>query len=204
MKSIRSVLLLLFISLIAFAASAQQAKLSKQTIMHRMQAIQQHRSGSNSEHFSMTQKSLYHHSSMITTATLGSISGTVMGLDPKAISTAYVEAFSADSSGGNYSKGLVFVVSDGSYQIDSLAAGNYYVFAWADSYVLKYFDNVLDMSEATTVAVQAGEITARIDFNMEKIIPGTGIISGKVWQEQDQQPIGQAQVSAFSLDNPYL
>jgi protocatechuate 3,4-dioxygenase beta subunit len=204
MRSFRTVLVLLFISLIAFEVSAQQAKLSKQTIMHRMQVIQKHRSGSFSEHFNITQKSPYHHSSTITTAMLGSISGTVMGLDSKAISTAYVEAFCADSSGGNYSKGLVFVAPDGFYQIDSLAAGNYYVFAWADGYVLKYYNNVLDMTEATQVAAKAGEITARIDFNMEKIIPGTGIISGKIWQEQDQQPIGQAQVSAFSVDNPYL
>ncbi len=204
MKSIRAAVVLFFVVLIAFAANAQQAKLSKQTIMHRLQAIQQHRSGSISKHFGMSQKSLYSHSSTITTMTLGSISGMVMGLDSKAITSAYVEAFSADSAGTNYSKGLAFVAPDGFYQIDSLAAGNYYVFAWADGYVLKYYDNVFDMTQATQVAVKAGEITARIDFKMEKIIPGTGIISGKVWNEQDQHPLGQASVSAFSLDNPYL
>ena len=95
MKSIRAVLALLFVYLIAFGASAQPAKLSKETIIHRQQAIQQYRSGSISKHFSLSQKLLYPHSSTITTAHLGSISGTVKGLDSKALSTAYVEAFSA-------------------------------------------------------------------------------------------------------------
>jgi len=137
---------------------------------------------------------------------VSSIAGTVSGLDETAITSAYVEAFTTDSlpaSGVSY-KGLAVVNPDGSYQIDSLTVGNYYVIAWADGYYLKYYNNVYDFEAATTVPVRAGAVTGSIDFNMEKIMPGTGSIAGSVIRQSDNAPITAATVVATSTEFPFL
>ncbi len=142
----------------------------------------------------------------VSSGAAGSIAGIVSGLDEAAIATAYVEAFTTDSlpaSGVSY-KGLAVVNPDGSYQIDSLTVGNYYVIAWADGYYLKYYDDVFDFQSAATVPVRAGAVTGNIDFNMEKIMPGTGSIAGRVIRQSDNAPITAATVVATSTESPFL
>ncbi len=136
---------------------------------------------------------------------VGGIAGTLYGLDEGVESTAFVEAFTADSIffGDVWSKGFALVNPDGSYQIDSLAVGNYYVVAWADGYWFKYYNNVIDFSQATTVSVTEGSVTTGVDFRMEKIFDGTGSISGTIVNAADGHPIYGAAVSAFSPDDPF-
>lgn len=197
---------LLLIGLVVVADSFSR-DLNQRAWQHRIQVLQQNQvMRSGSQPFQGTFRPGFQTGQSVVLTTPGSIAGKVFGLDEKAIAGAYVEAFYADSVSGDYgfSKGLAFVAPDGSYQIDSLAVGAYYVFAWADGYVLKYYPDALDLTRATRVEVRSGAITTGIDFNMEKIVPGTGSISGKVQMESDRTPIERAQVSAFSPDNPYL
>ncbi|MCI0493572.1 carboxypeptidase regulatory-like domain-containing protein, partial [candidate division KSB1 bacterium] len=100
-------------------------------------------------------------------------------------------------------KGMAIVDSNFTYQIDGLAAGNYYVCAWADGYVLKYYRDVIDFTQATAVPVTDGSITNDIDFNMEAIVPGTGSISGTVRRATDQTPIEWAIINVFSTTDPW-
>jgi protocatechuate 3,4-dioxygenase beta subunit len=138
-------------------------------------------------------------------ASYGSITGIVSGLDDSALNTAYVSAFPADSiiGGEILSKGWSSINPDGSYRMDSLLVGKYYVYAWADGYVFKYYDNALDIIQATTIPVEDGVTTDGINFRMERIPHGTGGISGTVTGEKDQQPIASATVSVFSSDAHY-
>jgi len=136
----------------------------------------------------------------------GAITGRLSGLDSLAWSSAWVEAVSTDSVGadGTVNKGISWVKDDGSYRIEGLATGSYYVFAWADGYVLKYYNDVLDMTQASKVDVAEGQVTEGIDFKMERIVPGAGSIAGRVVREKDGLPIPLAGVSVFSPDDPAI
>jgi len=134
----------------------------------------------------------------------GTIAGRLNGLMEYAIKTAWVVAWTADSSGGRGSAGLGTVDPNGDYKIADLAPGDYYLLAAADGYFPKFYKNVLDFSDATPVKVVEGSVTSGIDFDMEKIQSGTGSISGTVLRQSDAAPIKGAQVSVFSPDNPFL
>lgn len=134
----------------------------------------------------------------------GAIAGTVSGIQEDAIATAFVVAWTADSVISGGSTGFARVELDGSYIIDGLVPGDYYVLAAADGYLPKFYNNVLNFSEATTVPVTEGAVTKGIDFVMEKEQPGTGSLSGKVVRESDKAPIVRARVNVFSPDNPFL
>ncbi len=134
----------------------------------------------------------------------GSISGYVGGLDSNALSTAYVEAWTADSTATVWSKGLAIVNADFTYRIDSLAAGKYFVCAWADGYQLEYYPDADDFKRAIPVEVVDGQVTRNIDFKMEQIVRGTGCIRGRVLDAETQQPLTESIVSAYSPVNPML
>jgi protocatechuate 3,4-dioxygenase beta subunit len=134
----------------------------------------------------------------------GAITGRLNGIASDAIRTAWVVAWSAADDSGRGDAGIGVVGSTGDYRITDLPAGDYYVLAAAEGYLPKFYKNVLNFSEATTVKVEDGSTTEGIDFDMEKIQPGTASISGIVAQEADGAPIHRAQVTVFSPDNPFL
>lgn len=134
----------------------------------------------------------------------GSISGIVAGIDLAAIGNAAVYAWPADSVISDWTKGFAMVDSNFAYHIDSLSAGNYYVMAWAEGYMSQYYNNTDDPLLAKPVPVRENEITPNINFNLVKITPGTGSISGKVVSEKDHHPINQATVYVHSSDAPFF
>lgn len=100
------------------------------------------------------------------------------------------------------SKEFAYVNPDGSYLIEHLVPGNYYVIAQADSYETQYYSQAATFEQAKQVQVVASDTTTGIDFKLQKISPGTGVISGKVTNASGQ-PLANANVMAFSNDNPF-
>lgn len=137
----------------------------------------------------------------------GTITGTLFGIDDANIAAAAVVAWPSDAtrdSSGTVNAYFGRVDFDGTYRIENLAAGGYYVLALADGYLPKFYDNVTNFSAATTVQVVENEVTARIDFRMEKSPSGSGSIAGSVVNVKDGSPIPRANVSLFSMDSPFF
>ncbi len=139
----------------------------------------------------------------LTVTALGGIRGVVHGLDSADVGLVYVNAWT-DSipKEGYYYKGFAVVDSTFSYQIDSLAAGRYYVSIWAEGYANKYYPDVSDFSRARPVPVLEGQITDHINFTMEKLSPGTGRISGRVVDDAGH-PVFHAIVYVHASDEPF-
>jgi protocatechuate 3,4-dioxygenase beta subunit len=193
-------LILLFTGIqIILAASSQ---LNKQTLKHQLELIRSKQMLQNHPGIKAGKipQGIFKMNVSSTTGK-GSISGRVAGLDEKTRYTAYVEAFTADSIASEYCKGLAMVDSNYSYQIDSLAVGNYYVVAWAEGFEFIYYENASIPSKAKIVEVYENNVTTNIDIQMIKIVPGTGSISGVVLNEKDNQPIAEAYISVFSPDD---
>ena len=134
-------------------------------------------------------------------AVTGGIAGQVSGLTFPQHEGAYVMAWMNDSSRADYSVNYAKVEPDGSYRIESLPAGPYYLMAWADGFEPLYYDNVTNFSDAFTVDV--GEsVVENIDFDMIPIVAGTGAIVGAIRSDDDGRAVGGANVYAFDPDQP--
>jgi protocatechuate 3,4-dioxygenase beta subunit len=103
------------------------------------------------------------------------------------IAGARVEVRQAESYGWGYS---ATTVSDGSYAMFSLPAGDYVLRVIAPGYAREYYDNVTPSSEAEIVRVTAPHGTSGIDF---KLAEG-GSLSGHVHQSDGITPIAGAEV----------
>ncbi len=142
--------------------------------------------------------------------TTGSISGFVLGLDSVAVQTAYVEAIpilsivDRDTVFGPSHGGVSRVSPDDlSFSITGLAPGPYWVYACADGYTPEYYNGGGDFPEADTVHVEPDLDVSGIVFNLQKITPGTGGLSGFILDEADGAPIGDAWVTAVASWEPY-
>ena len=129
----------------------------------------------------------------------GAIAGRLSGLAHT--HGAYVMAWMEDSTRSDYVSAYAKVEPDGTYIVEGLASGAYYVIAWADGYEPMYYDNVTDFREAETVAVGESAVEG-VDFDMIKIVPGTGSISGTVRSDVDGSSVERADVYAFDPDYP--
>lgn len=111
----------------------------------------------------------------------GGISGLVSDPSSQPIEGAFVEALPLDNCCpfGNAVTG-----PDGSYTIAGLAPGSYLVYASATGYVSEFYDDTLDVTQATAVSVTEGTSTPGIDFALS----AGGSISGLVTDE-DGVPI---------------
>lgn len=138
----------------------------------------------------------------------GSIAGAISGVSDRYIYSASVVAWRSDTdpadSTGTSTAYFGKVEPNGSYVIHELEPGDYYVLALADTYVPKFYNNVTDFSDATTVPVREGEVASGVDFFLEQINSGRASLSGKVVAQHDGQPIARAYVNVFSPDNPFF
>jgi protocatechuate 3,4-dioxygenase beta subunit len=133
----------------------------------------------------------------------GVITGTLSGLSDKLLDSVAVVVWSKDSADSIVTAYFGQVDRNHVYRIENLLPGEYYILALADSYIPKYYDNKTDLSLATPVKVEAGDVVSGIDFYMEKYNSGTGAVSGNVATEKDGKPIPRAYVNVFSTDNPF-
>ena len=142
----------------------------------------------------------------------GAISGTVGGLDLEGYASATVVAWSADSGSADDGEDVdapnaiarAMVQRDGTYRLDGLVPGPYYVSAMAKGYETRYYDDALEVSSATTVEVAEGETVEGIDFALERFNAGEGSIAGVVTSDADGGPIAGAVVHAFAADSPFM
>jgi protocatechuate 3,4-dioxygenase beta subunit len=132
----------------------------------------------------------------------GVISGTLYGLSGDSWSTAMVMAWTADAT-GTVKDTLQYqyacsVQEDGSYEIQGLAEGGYYVQASADGYETLYYDNTKFLNSAGILTLTDQDTISGVNFSMTELTPGTGSISGRVTDEGNGNPIDHAVVYAFS------
>ncbi|MFQ6091717.1 MAG: carboxypeptidase regulatory-like domain-containing protein [bacterium] len=88
---------------------------------------------------------------------------------------------------------------DGGYRVDKLYTGDYFVVAWAETFLPEWYEEAAGWEEATPVAVIDPEETPGIDFTLSK----GGSISGRVISRnasgEEGSPIHGATVCAFHL-----
>ena len=145
-------------------------------------------------------------------ASSGAITGTVHGLDPEGYGSATVMAWPADSlrlddgefADTPYVTARAKVDHDGTYRLERLSPGPYYVSASAKEYETRYYDNVVEQAAATIVDVPEDGTVEGIDFALERYRAGEGSIAGTVTEEADGHPISGAVVHAFAADAPHL
>ena len=142
----------------------------------------------------------------------GAIVGSVRGLDPDAHGSAWVLAWPADSlyaadgtlDDNAYTEARATVAPDGTYRLEGLAAGSYYVSAAAKGYETRYYDDAADQASATVVVVPDQGTVEGIDFTLAPYRAGEGSIEGAVTSDADGHPIAGVVVHAFVPDNPFL
>ncbi|MFH1570595.1 MAG: carboxypeptidase regulatory-like domain-containing protein [Gemmatimonadota bacterium] len=145
-------------------------------------------------------------------ASSGTISGTVRGLEADAYGSAWITAWPADSlyavgdatGDSPRTAARALVEPDGTYRLEGLAPGPYYVSAAAKEYETRYYDGATDLAAATAVEVPEDGSVEGIDFALERYNAGEGSIAGTVTNEVDGHPIAGAIVHAFAPDNPYM
>ncbi len=130
------------------------------------------------------------------------IAGTVKSSDDSDLKGAVVVAFSVDSS-QTPSRGIASVNADGSYLIEHLLPGSFYVVAEAPDFYPQFYDHAEAFDKATLVTVAESDTTTGIDFTLKRNLPGAGAISGRVVRDSDGLPIANATVSVYSGDNPF-
>lgn len=121
-------------------------------------------------------------------ATLGSISGRVLGPDSP---VAGAKVVALETSTGK-TLGKAQTGADGSYTIRRLHPGNYIVRASKEdsSLVPVFYPNAFSRDRATPLSVEAGQAVTGIDFHL---VPG-GRIAGRVTQAGGS-PLGRASVA---------
>ena len=117
----------------------------------------------------------------------GSISGTITNTSAVPIQGASVQA----SGTACCSDGYATTAFDGTYTITGLAAGSYTIYAYAQGYPMKYYEDTYDYGSATPIDVASGVTTPGIDMALE---PG-GTVSGTV-TNGSATPIAGASVQA--------
>ena len=126
----------------------------------------------------------------------GSIAGYVYesdGVTPVVGANVGVERFECCGMGNATS-----TAADGSYLIVGLEAGDYRVRADAPDQGMagEFYDDATDWSQASPVAVTAGQSTGSIDF----LLAAGGSIAGAVTEEDGVTPVGDAFVHATHYD----
>ncbi|MCJ7575497.1 MAG: carboxypeptidase regulatory-like domain-containing protein [Dehalococcoidia bacterium] len=121
----------------------------------------------------------------------GSISGTVTDDGGSPIVGAMIYASDIDTYYDEY----CCTGDDGSYIVSGLRPGSYLVSAEAPGYVLEYYSNVYESSEATPLLVTVPGNTPNINFSLEI----GGSISGAV-SDDSGNPIAGAWVNANGYD----
>jgi protocatechuate 3,4-dioxygenase beta subunit len=100
----------------------------------------------------------------------GAISGTVKDVSSNNLSGT-VYAIPLESPDNYYNENF----SSGSYTIDGLSAGSYYVYVSVSGFPVTYFSSVYFQPSATTVAVDPGQTTVDIDFILDPSPTPAGI-----------------------------
>ena len=91
---------------------------------------------------------------------------------------------------------------NGSYKLEGLNSGEYFVVAIADEYMPAFYGDGQNPLEAEMVSVAGDETTTGIDIKLKKATPADGAISGVV-TEENNGPIAGAWILAYSRQNPF-
>jgi len=84
---------------------------------------------------------------------------------------------------------------DGTYRMEGIPEGYYYVYAKKPGYAKEYYNNVPTREEATMIQVQEDQVVENIDFTLQP----RSAITGTVINEKDGTPIAGAVVTARLL-----
>ncbi len=107
----------------------------------------------------------------------GAIDGLVQG-DGGPIEGALVYAWSV--LGSTVATQSAVTAADGSYRLENLDAGEYFVVAAAEGYMPAFYGDGQSPMDAEMVEVADGETTSGIDITLKEAQAGNGAISGVV------------------------
>lgn len=127
----------------------------------------------------------------------GSISGIVTSSsnDVKIpIEGALVRVFHADSRHHR----RTYTAADGTYKVQGLRPGSYYVHVIAEGFFAEFYDNVRNREDATPVDVVAQGESPGIDFDLTPFAEIKGTIAGRVVSDHEKSHIFGAVVIAVS------
>ncbi|MFQ5822427.1 MAG: carboxypeptidase regulatory-like domain-containing protein [bacterium] len=123
----------------------------------------------------------------------GSISGLVASqMDSMPIPRALVRVWEANT--GFHRR--AYTRDDGTYKVEGLRTGYYYVHVIAERFFPEFYDNVRLRENATLVEVIAPDDTPDKDFYLEPFIAKRGTIAGRVFSDEDGSSILGAVVIA--------
>ena len=106
------------------------------------------------------------------------IMGHVKTPDPAMIPTVMVFAMTPDST----ATGMTIAVPDpdGAYRLEGLAAGTYIVGVRSPDHQPQFWPFVASMADAAPIELVDGQVVEGIDFALDFLPMGTGVISGRV------------------------
>ena len=134
----------------------------------------------------------------------GCIAGHISGVDFSEGGRVEITAYMVDDPGNvPWYKGYTSMDSSGTYCIEPLSPGFYYVYVWASGYAAQFYDYAEHEAEATLVEVVAHQVTDHINFDLEKRVPGAGRLSGVVL-DTFGEPVDSATVYAWDPDLRYM
>jgi hypothetical protein len=127
----------------------------------------------------------------------GSISGTVYESDGITPVSEFLSIYVFDKYGMYIGYGFISSYAGGSYIVQNLPAGKYYVRTNSDHYFDEFYDNAATWQQATLVQVSEGQETQDINFSLDYY---KGVISGSV-VNPDGNPVSDCYISASELTN---
>lgn len=139
----------------------------------------------------------------------GSISGIVYEEDGMTRASELVSIAAYDEFGGFAGSDFVFSSDQGTYLIDNLAPGRYYVVAaeFSTVYRLAYYEDAYHWSNAALVEVIENQQTRFIDFRLARLrntLFGNGAIAGVVKDFQNRPVTSGVSIFAYDNDHNFL
>ncbi len=125
----------------------------------------------------------------------GKISGYIFNASHQPLVGVEVRAVAYN---GAYFHRMSYSAEDGSYVIDQLPVGQYYLRVQNKlGYLNVYYDNVIDKSDATLIKVNTAEHVTNINFYLER----SGFISGHIYDSDGNALITNTSIGFFNAEN---
>lgn len=138
---------------------------------------------------------IYYSSSFSDPTENGKISGHTFNASHQPLAGVEIRAIAFS---GPYFHRMTYSAPDGSYEIDQLPVGQYYVRVQnKQGYLNIFYDHALDKATATLIKVNNNQHITDIDFYLER----GGFISGRIYDTAGNVLTGNCSIGFFDADN---
>jgi len=98
---------------------------------------------------------------------------------------------------------IATVQADGAYRATNLEEGTYYVMAGSAGHQPQFYREAYDLASAAPLFISPDLVMEGIDFFLQPLEIGSGVLSGVVFAGDGAARLAQAQVVAYPIDQPY-